>query len=362
MSVWKRLVRSWKEETVLFAGNSEEILDSNLKMLQRLMGIAMLVLVFCTCISQFSTGYEQRKPAYLISTACCILLILAFRFKAVERFALVGLYCIFGIFLGLTIFLSVVVSPEVMATSVIGLFCLMPPAVLDKSWRVNVMMLLFFCAHLGFSWAMKLPKAAADDTLNGICFLIIGCMFGEYMRGIKLENYEMKRQAQIQMDLDFLTGLFNRRKMFELLEKQKGGVQRQISGFVMLDIDHFKEYNDHFGHMMGDECLRRLSAGLRDAGRRTGLDFFRYGGEEFLAFCYGGELESIAEEIRNMVYDLNIPYPGSETGRVTVSLGYAGAGQNNGRIDDQLIIMADKALYKAKSSGRNRSIAYSDGI
>lgn len=159
--------------------------------------------------------------------------------------------------------------------------------------------------------------------------------------------------------MDFLTGLFNRRKMFELLEQQRSSKSGPtVLGIIMLDIDHFKEYNDRFGHVAGDECLRRMGAGLQEYGRSRGMEFFRYGGEEFLAFCHGTDVGAKAEELRRLVWDMAIPYPGTQQDRVTVSLGFACIDQAGGLVNEQLIMMADKALYKAKESGRNRAVPF----
>lgn len=362
MFISNPFVHCCKDETRLLQENGNEILRDNLSMLQRLISIALVVLSFCLIVSIFAHGYAHRRPAYIIAISCCLLLYALFRLGWCQRHAMAGIYIIFGIFLGLTIFLSVVISPTTMAASIIGLFCLMPSSVLDKSWRVTAMTTLFWMVHLLFAWRMKPPAVAMDDTVNGLCFIILGILIGAYMRRVKLENYEMKRQAHIQMDMDFLTGLYNRRKLFQLLEQhRKGCVQRPIAGFIMLDIDHFKEYNDHCGHLAGDDCLRKISQCLRESARELSLDFFRYGGEEFLAFYYvdsPSDIAQLAQMLRQLVWELNLPFIHCPAGRVTVSVGYACACQNDGCADDKLIGMADKALYCAKESGRNCAVAY----
>lgn len=194
MKILETIRRGGETQRRLLRDNAGDILSNDLKMLHRLMGIAMLVLLFCLTVSLLKPDYALRRPAYIICTVCCAALCIAFCFKRVERYALVGLYCIFGIFLGLTVFLSVVVSPTVTAASIIGLLCLMPLAIVDREWRVNLIMALFYGIHILFSWLMKPPTVALDDTLNGFVFVAIGTLFGGFMRSVKLENYDIKRQ------------------------------------------------------------------------------------------------------------------------------------------------------------------------
>jgi len=160
--------------------------------------------------------------------------------------------------------------------------------------------------------------------------------------------------------LDPLTGLYNRRglqhKLDNLLALDDG------SRFVLLlDIDHFKAYNDHYGHMMGDQALIRVSAALRDAVRSRDI-VARFGGEEFMILLNSVDLDRArvaAERIRQQVYDLDIPHMFNESvaTNVTVSIGIAPL--EDGDIEDALS-KADKALYEAKHQGRNSILVSGD--
>jgi diguanylate cyclase (GGDEF)-like protein len=157
---------------------------------------------------------------------------------------------------------------------------------------------------------------------------------------------------------DGLTGLFNRKHIMELLEREISRSRRYGCPItvLMLDIDHFKQVNDSYGHQAGDAVMCRLSAVLR--GMVRDVDFVgRYGGEEFLVLLPDSDCQSgaeTAERIRRKVQDLEI-IANHQKISVTLSIGVSSHPQM-GRDSDALICMADEALYQAKSTGRNRIV------
>ena len=361
MGFFKRIPGFYRDQDRLFQSNATEIFNSNLLLLRQLLRLCVIIMFSLVCVSFLVESFAALRMAYVLLFLLGGALALFFHQKASQPFVLAGLYLDFSLCFLLMIYLSVIGSPQHMAVSLIGLLCIMPLAILDKSWRVNLFLLCFYGIHTALAFHYKEASIAFDDAVNGACFTLLGGALGEYVRMTKLENFEVKRQVQAQADLDFLTGLYNRRKMFELLESlpQTGG--RKAAGVLMLDIDHFKEYNDRLGHLAGDACLRQISAAIREFGVRTGLDFFRYGGEEFLGLYYQHQetpLLQLAEELRQLVWELALAFPGSQNGRVTVSVGCALADFNGGNVDEQLIRLADDALYAAKAAGRNQSKTY----
>jgi diguanylate cyclase (GGDEF)-like protein len=126
----------------------------------------------------------------------------------------------------------------------------------------------------------------------------------------------------------------------------------------MADIDHFKMFNDTYGHQAGDECLRIVASLIKDHARRPGDLAARYGGEEFALVLTNSSAEQariIAEQVRKKIMETTIKYKKSVSTNITVSLGVAsmvpGIGQAN---PDALILEADQAMYRVKRSGRNR--------
>lgn len=161
-------------------------------------------------------------------------------------------------------------------------------------------------------------------------------------------------QLQELTQRDPLTGLANRRAMDTQLEELCD--RREQFAAIVVDVDSFKEFNDRYGHQIGDDCLRRIAAMLRASLRRTSDRIARMGGEEFAVLLPQTTLEgayTIAERMRKSVADLRIPHADSPSGNVvTISAGVAGS--SGGTSPEDLIAEADRALYRAKALGRNR--------
>jgi diguanylate cyclase (GGDEF)-like protein len=161
---------------------------------------------------------------------------------------------------------------------------------------------------------------------------------------------------------DALTGLANRRRFDDVLQAQFKGDRRRGHSIclIMVDVDHFKLFNDHYGHQAGDECLRRVAAVLAGTTRDSDLAC-RYGGEEFAVILTDGlGAEVAAERIRADIEALQYPHAISELGVVTASIGWARLLPGEGDQAGDLIAHADAALYEAKRNGRNQVRAHHD--
>jgi diguanylate cyclase (GGDEF)-like protein len=172
-------------------------------------------------------------------------------------------------------------------------------------------------------------------------------------------NLKLQRISQ----LDGLTGIANRRYFDEYLNKEWRRALRgaQMLALIMTDVDHFKAYNDCYGHQAGDDCLRKMARALSAEVRRPADLLARYGGEELVAVLPDTSLEGallIAENMRLAVEALAIPHAKSPTvSHVTLSLGVAAVVPTPATLPKLLIEAADKALYQAKAEGRNRVCA-----
>jgi diguanylate cyclase (GGDEF)-like protein len=166
------------------------------------------------------------------------------------------------------------------------------------------------------------------------------------------------RQLEQMSRTDELTQLANRRRFDQVLASEW---ERALSrggplGVLLLDVDSFKRYNDHYGHVAGDDCLRRVAAALADCVRGTDL-VCRYGGEEFAVILPGAGVEvlhRVGERFRAAVSTLGIPHVESGAGHVTVSVGAASTVPAPPSTVDELVARADGALYEAKRSGRDQ--------
>ncbi|WP_163335809.1 GGDEF domain-containing protein [Desulfopila sp. IMCC35008] len=181
----------------------------------------------------------------------------------------------------------------------------------------------------------------------------------EYWRALKYSFMIKRYNTELERlnALDGLTGLKNRSFFDSSLKKEiKAATRVQASiSLLLIDIDHFKVINDRHGHLVGDECLRRLSLVLQSEVQRETDIVARYGGEEFAIILPGNDLEHalfVAERIRARAEDID-QYHGDMKISFTVSVGVASCTPYPGYKEVQLIEKADSALYKAKNRGRN---------
>jgi len=177
----------------------------------------------------------------------------------------------------------------------------------------------------------------------------------ERTNDLKLANLRLEALSMT----DSLTGLANRRCFDDMIAAEwQRAIRPQTSiGVAMIDIDHFKRYNDRYGHLGGDECLRRVARVLRDSVRGGNDLVARYGGEEFIIVLPGADLAAVlpvAERARAAVEALKEPHEKSAYGVVTISVGIAAMVPTKQIDAGALVQRADAALYRAKKNGRNR--------
>ena len=177
--------------------------------------------------------------------------------------------------------------------------------------------------------------------------------------GVIIENAQLYRQAKTRANTDELTGLYNHRSFHERMEEEiaRGSRFGGTFSLIILDIDLFKAYNDIYGHLAGDQVLRKVGRYIENSIR--GIDLaFRYGGEEFTVILPEARLDDaykVAERIRKTIESKT----SSRAMPITVSLG-VGNWPNDGVMKEEVIGLADAALYRAKQTGRNQTCLSSD--
>lgn len=174
------------------------------------------------------------------------------------------------------------------------------------------------------------------------------------------ESHQLRLKLQQQAELDELTGTYNRRKLMEILRGQLSGFQRYKHPFalIILDVDYFKTINDRFGHLIGDEVLRRIAEHC-GSGLREHDMLCRYGGEEFAAVLphtSGTEAMRLAERLRDSIAKLDFADCARAPCTLSISAGIS-ACRDDDREAETLLQRADEALYQAKGLGRNRVVA-----
>jgi two-component system chemotaxis family response regulator WspR len=180
----------------------------------------------------------------------------------------------------------------------------------------------------------------------------------------------VKRQLEEQhsilarlSSLDGLTGIPNRRQFDEALDREWRSAQRRkvALSLILLDVDHFKKYNDHYGHQGGDDCLRQIASALRIGAQRPTDVAARYGGEEFAVLLPDTDPAGaavVADHIRSRIAELQIVHAKSDTStHVTVSIGIATLTPEPDSIAATIVARADANLYRAKERGRDRAVA-----
>ena len=184
---------------------------------------------------------------------------------------------------------------------------------------------------------------------------------GERILNFQRQLVEAREALRVQAIRDALTGLFNRRYLEEALARelrraQHGGDPLTV---IMLDLDHFKEFNDTYGHPAGDDLLKHIGALIDGRTRRVDVAC-RYGGEEFVLILPGATLEvgvRRGEELRQVISRSEVEHQGKRLPAVTVSAGVASSPQH-GTEPAELLQADDAALYRAKPSGRNCVVAH----
>ncbi len=197
---------------------------------------------------------------------------------------------------------------------------------------------------------------------------IVVAVLGYGLRSILSQVRQIETEDRLRNDRtlltelalrDGLTGVPNRRAFEEAIEREWRLALRtqQAMSLLLVDIDLFKQYNDRYGHVMGDTCLRHIAAVLQEAVQRPADLLARYGGEEFVLILPGtppvGACD-VAARLCKLVRQLNVMHDDSPIQRVTISVGVASIVPVDGSAPEELIAAADRALYEAKRKGRNR--------
>jgi diguanylate cyclase (GGDEF)-like protein len=229
--------------------------------------------------------------------------------------------------------------------------------------RTNVVLVAAYCVATAMGYVP--PHIATYQLFVLLCANLIGAL-GCYAleHANRVAFIDRRRLLEVAMH-DGLTGLLNRAAFEEQTRKlwQQAVRDRQPVSVVLIDIDHFKAYNDRYGHQAGDQCLRDVATAVKGAARRRPLDLVaRYGGEELIAVLFGADrahAENVARGVLESIRELRIPHTGSVTRPyVTASVGAATLEPGSECSHDIAVQLADRALYTAKETGRDGWACY----
>ena len=338
--------------------NADAISEYNASQLPYATLIACAILVIPLMMSLFIQRMHPLRPGYIAAFLGCALLFLVFRQKSRHRYALAGFYLLFSLIYLLSLYLSIIHHPDRPAASALTFFFIMPILFIDKPLRLYTTLAAMYLVHTVLSYAVKGPELGGIDIVNCFISVALGILISRTMHLSRLETFQARRQLTLEKETDVLTGLLNRRKLFETLAQLRSGEMARPDCVLMLDIDYFKHFNDCFGHGAGDTCLGRFGLLLLEFEQRYMGRFFRYGGEEFVAFlwnCDRGRLSAVAERMRSAVENMD-----ANTRQITVSIGTVYCNDAGIINYETWIDRADQAAYAAKARGRNTVACWND--
>lgn len=210
---------------------------------------------------------------------------------------------------------------------------------------------------------LPLPKCVANDEIAAVVGAVQQLQIMTRARTVlEVERNELIQRLSEQSNTDFLTGLSNRRAFLATAERDLALALRHGTrvAIIMLDVDHFKRFNDSLGHAAGDQALIAVAQAMGSALRGSDL-IARFGGEEFvmlLGHCERDQAKRLSERVRDAIASMQIELPDGQTRSITASLGVAHS-DDLGFAMERLLSCADAAMYEAKNAGRNRVVFFS---
>ncbi len=338
----------------LIGDNRDEVRKLNFKVLMRstqITGILMLAIIAFYSLPGKGTSLW---PVYLTVLALCAVIAIFRNSSFVTEHPLMLLYFIATISMGASVYMSVIHGPTQKATIILGLFCIMPMLIIDEPWRLDLFIAFFYFLHLILAIIYKPLPIARIDGLNSLSFMALGIYIGNSSMHSRLSETDLRRRADQEKTTDVLSGIRNRRCLYERLAALEIPTSQKPVGAIMMDIDKFKDYNDRYGHAAGDECLRLFGALISCIEKECSpcLSFYRYGGDEFVALvsnCSRSRMMEMAGQIQSRASLMAI-----QEKHISVSLGLAYCGSHECYNYEKLIECADSQLYEAKAAGRSQ--------
>lgn len=359
--------KACRRSAAYFGDYKEEIAEANFIILKKASVFSFLTLCIYSIWAQFIFDNDVLDGFYLLFFGLNgLMTLIVWRFNKTwsHSFRAVNGMCMLFIALvmGFIISISIFPFPDSPAIFFPIFYILMTAAFVFPYCLGNLYTGLYAILFALLAKCYKGEMACVYDLSAALTAWLMGLVLSFLVLDLRLRENDMRRKLESFSYLDPVTGLPNRRafeKEAERLHTESLQTNQPCAVF-MIDIDHFKEYNDRYGHLEGDRCLLRIGVALKASFSPETLFVARYGGEEFVCILHGSAADGtaqIAEEVVACVRQENIAADYSKTGRVTVSVGVSWEKQVQSEEWRQLR-QADTALYYAKEHGRDQIVFY----
>lgn len=342
--------------------NWQSVAFENIKIVQACNFVVSCTMLFCI-VAAFVIQQFHIVPAYCTVIAIMsieyVLCNFAMKSKSPEKFARPLIYIFSAVVLIFSGFIIFFVTPPATYVSFIGFLVLISMLFIDRPMH----QLFFFGFIVALFTLLEIvinpdPKTQADAILNVIVMPTCSLVLGWYNCGLKLRSFDAERKLMLLNMEDAGTGLANRRCLFADLKKMCDN--HEIHGIFMIDVDNFKEYNDSYGHLSGDKCLKSIASLLQEYGETHDIRFYRFGGDEFVGLrriSSDVAIDAAAENMTSIVQNSAIDFSQWREANVSISIGYADTTSCD---VEECIRKADVALYHSKRCGKGKAVKYTD--
>lgn len=343
-----------KEE---FYNNSKQIDQVNEKMYISSLKILGIIFFILFCLSFFVGIFAETRYIYIVTLIFTGLMYLIWRVSLggyslwMSYILLVGYFCIS--------YMYEVYYSEHTSILLVSAFFLIHMIITDRGWRIKLFVGVMCIISCIISLLYKDSSVCIIDISSFIGFSICGAYLGGRLKGLRLSSFYNLEILSKQKDTDQLTEMYNKRRFFQDLAEKAD--ENAYLGVLIIDVDWFKKHNDTYGHEKGDECLKIIGKNFVKFGEENKIDFYRYGGEEFIALSTTHstqQLREVSNKLMEMVREIAVPAEYSPYKVVTVSIGFTDGVVRNMTECENLISLADKALYRAKTVSRNTCVGY----
>ena len=360
-------VKNWKENVtriLLYGGITkqeyETIEDDVLEKNRSSLSVASICLVIMFSVlfvgSLVSEMMASNRTVYGLIWICFVMICLSCQLiKRRAKWLVIPLwYVALTLIFTYAIILNTVIRNNVSATTFCAIMLAAPLLITDKPWRVFLYFSLITCLFIPIDFRQKEYFMAYTDTVNALCCIFLGTVIHARVIQTTMRELVQKRHIETERDTDKLTGCLTK-AAFErkMNERMKNGERKGV--LLVMDLDHFKDVNDTFGHVYGDVVLRTMGECIRESFPEAAL-LGRFGGDEFQVWLPEKvQKKELVLQLQRFLAQIRAIETPDERVRIAASVGVAICPEN-GEKYPVLFENADAALYSAKHMGRSRYV------